>query len=260
MDNKDKLTVKVIISQPVEFEDFTISLFCLAGEYNHFIVKQDIPVSPDHVKLYIKNNKDGCIEIDLFAMTPAVLPLMEHACSVIDFCEYLKGIVTFLIGNNNNFKEIIKKTTYDNLSKFLEPFAKDNSSQINISATTNGDIKFIFGFNGTEAKTAQNRAIKALDEIKESVQGERYAVLLHWYPAINDPSSKAEDKAVIKSIHKGQVKVIMNDEIRSRMLSAKSNIFKTQYIVDVYVQAVEDKPTIYEILKLEAIIYPETFY
>jgi hypothetical protein len=259
MDNKEKLTVKVINSQPVELEDFTISLFCLAGEYNYFIVKQDIPASPDHVKLYIKNNKDGCIEIDLFAMTPAVLPLMEHACSVIDFCEYLKRIVSFLIGNNNNFKDVIKKTTYENLSKFLEPFAKDNSSQINISATTNGDIKFIFGFNGTEAKAAQKRAIKALDEIKEPIQGEKYAVSLYWYPAINDPGSKAEDMAVIESIHKRQVKVMMNDEIRSRMLSAKSNIFRTEYIVDVNVQAVKDKPTIYEILKLEAIIYPDAF-
>lgn len=142
-----KLTIKIKNNRPVELLDLTESLLSL-GEYKRFIAANP-DAGAQNVRLYVKEIRAGSIVADLVALVavgaPMALPYMGNAVTILDFAGYLRDSYEYLIGNRPDKRAELQKADYTNLSKLIEPVAKDNGSQINITATDGGNVHINFG-------------------------------------------------------------------------------------------------------------------
>ncbi len=76
-------------------------------------------------------------------------------------------------------------------------------------------------------------------------------VVLHWYQARHDLSSKAGDRAIIESLSKKPVKVLFaSDYLKAQMLFVEENPFEYAYLVDVMVETVNERPVLYKVIDL----------
>ena len=244
-----KLTIEFKNNKPVELIDLTKSLLSLSDEYNRFILKEGNKIS-DETKLYIKEIKTGSIITELITYAPYCLPFIEYSKIIFNFAAFLKDYYEALLGKKEgNFKDFEKKD-YENFNNFIEPTAKENGSQF-IFYTTGDNNKINVAFNSTEANAIQNNISKKQNSLKETISGLKEKVVLYWYQARNDLNSKAGDKSIIESISKNPVKTIIDDQrIKSEILSSLENPFNTAYLVDVKIETINDRPVIYNIVRL----------
>jgi hypothetical protein len=76
-------------------------------------------------------------------------------------------------------------------------------------------------------------------------------VLLVWYQARTDIKSKVGNKGIIEEISKKPLNITFeNEALKEELIHGDINPFRTAYIVDVKVMTVQEKPTVYKILKL----------
>jgi hypothetical protein len=101
-----------------------------------------------------------------------------------------------------------------------------------------------------DANALQNKLRKKIETLKEPVTGLKEKVVLYWYQARNDPKSQAGDRAIIESISKGPVRTVVNENTKSEMLSGPENPFQLAYLVDVEVETINSKPSIYKVSNL----------
>ena len=155
MTEEYKLTIEIKNTKPVELIDLTDSLLSLADEYKRFLVSQAGPVLSEEIKLYVKEIKTGSIITDIIAIAPGALPFAEYAMTLIDFSGYIQKAVKFFLGDKEEDPKLDKRS-YENLSRFLEPVAKDNASQLNCHTTINGDVNLVLNVGSIEANALQN--------------------------------------------------------------------------------------------------------
>lgn len=255
MSNDMKMTIEIKNTKPVELIDLTQSLTSIADEYRKFLVTSECSVDPDGVKLYIKEIRGGSIITELQANSPYPLPFIENAATIIQYAEYLKKLYDYLAGRTGKPEKPIDKQTFQNMSNIIEPIAKDNGSQFNIGAITiNGDVKVSIHLNSLEANAVQNTVRREIEKLKEPDTGIHEQVLMYLYQARNDISSTTGDKAIIESIHTGPVKTIfIDDKIKAKALSDKSNLFKKAFIVDVSVETIAGVPKLYKVSEIHDI-------
>ncbi|MBU2538801.1 MAG: hypothetical protein KKH22_10190 [Proteobacteria bacterium] len=249
MNDEYKFTIKISNTKPVELIDLTNSLFGIGDEYKRFIIKTDGAHAEEEVKLFIKEIKTGSIVADIVAMAPYALPIIQHGLTIISFADYLKKGINYFLGKEKKEPEL-ERANYENYSNILEPVAKDNGSQLNLSTTVNGDVNVFVNINSVEANAVQNGIRKKLDSLNEPVYGRKNKVLMYWYQARKDTKSKAGDRAIIESISSMPVKAIMDELIKKEVLSSAENPFKMAYVVDVEVETIKNKPAVYKILEL----------
>lgn len=249
MNENPILTLEIQNDQPVELVDLVSSFSGFGDEYKSFIINQNRELLFPNTKLYIKEIRPGSIVADFMTLgLPTALAFMEHADNIIKFSIYLKTACDFLLGKIKE-NPIVKKISYQNLSNFVNPIAKDNASQMNCNTTINGDVNLVFNITSNDANAIQNRAQKEMDLLKEPVTGIKEKMLLYWYQARNDPKSQVGDKAIIENIQDGPVKTIfLNDSVKAKMLYDLENPFKSAYVVDVEVETIHEKPAIYKVL------------
>ncbi len=237
--------------KPVELIDLTNSLFGVADEYRRFLIREGGPPAADGVKLYVKKISSSDIIAELVTDCAGLLPIISYSKNVCDFAKYIKTALDFFLGRAKEGVEL-EKTNYENLNNILEPVAKDKASQLNITPVVNGDLNFNISINvnSIEANAAQNEIRKKLESLKEPMVGYHKKVLLYWYQARKDMKSAAGDRAIVENIYGAPVKVIMDEDVKADMLGVSENPFKMAYIVDVEVQTIRNKPTIYKIVRL----------
>lgn len=243
-------TIEIKNNQPVDLIDLTNSFSSIGDEYKRYISRisgEELASTPEEIKLYIKEIRSGSIIADLVAFAAGMIPFLEHSKTVIDFAGYLKGAYDYLLGKAQA-KPSLQKINYQNLSNFLEPIAKDTAAQMNCNTTINGDVTVYLTINSLEANAAQNTAKREIGLLKEPITGINNKVLLYWYQARNDPKSNVGDKAIIESIQSNPTKTIFNnDNIKSQMIYGE-NPFKSAYVVDVEIETIQGKPTLYKIM------------
>lgn len=244
-----RLTVEIKNSEPVELIDLTNSLLSLGDEYKQFIINSDGPVAGEEIKLYIKEIKTGSIITDLIAIAPGTLPMVTYAKTVIGFSEHLNNIINFFLKNHGD-EPVMNKRNYENMSKFLEPVAKDNASQLNLNITVNGNVDKLLSINSMETNALQNTFRKKIEGLQETSTGLKEKVLFYWYQARNELESQVGDKAIIESISHAPVKAIIEESIKAHMLSGDESMFKLAYVVDIDVETINGKPKIYKVINL----------
>ena len=256
MEDKMKLTIEISNKRPVELTDLAKSMLSLGDEYRRFLAAHDAHIEADDVKLYVKEIRSGSIIQELVAMAPYALPFIEHANTIVGFAKHLKLAYDWLTGRSNEKPEAIEKTTLQNLSSIVEPVARDNGSQANFAAVNvQGDFVVNLHMTSTEANAAQNAIRRELETSREPVTGIHEEVVMYWAQARNQPESQAGDKAVIERLYKGAVRVrFANDGLKTKILYDEPHPFNKAFIVDVAVDAIEDKPVLYKVLALHEVI------
>jgi hypothetical protein len=243
------LSVEILNSQPVELIDLTESLLSLSVEYKRFVARStDLYIASDP-KLYIKAIRSGSIYADLVAgIVPFVAPLWEQRESIGEYAKWLKNAYDYYKGLSKE-KPALDKTSYQNLSTFLQPVAKDSAAQLNVNNTVNGQQTVNININSMEANAIQNLIRNDLALLKEPTARPYEKVVLYWYQAKNDPQSTTGDKGIIESIAPYPIKVVfMEDTLKTQMLYKDENPFKSAYIVDVVVETVDNKPVLYKVV------------
>ncbi len=249
MEDEAKLSVLLNNTQPVELLDLTESLLSLGAEYKRFVFRRSDLYAPSDVKLYIKEMRTGSIWTELVSSSvPFVAPLFENRESIIEFGQFLKSVYDYYKGAKTE-KPQLDKASYNNLSNFLQPVAKDNGAQLNVSNTVNGQQIVNINITSLEANGIQNLLRRDILQLQEPVAKLHEKVVLYWYQAKNDLQSSTGDRGVIESLAPQPVKVIFSpEELKANMLYNEKNIFKLAYIVDVMVETVENKPVLYKVV------------
>lgn len=129
--------------------------------------------------------ESGSILATLQALSPLALPFLENAQTVINFAKFLKQFYSTLLGHRGG--QELARHTYTNLSAIVEPVAKDNAAQMNVSTVINGDVTIYPNLSSLEANAAQNGARKALALDQAAVTGAHQQVVLLLYQALAEP-------------------------------------------------------------------------
>jgi len=239
------LSISIQNTKPVELGDLTKSLSALADEFQRHLIENDPEASAADVRLYVREIKTGSIVADVIAISPQLLQGISYLNAVIGFAKHSKAAYDYLTGKSNDKPEL-DKTSYENFANIVEPIAKDHGAQLNVNAPQ-GNV--VINLNSTEANAAQNSARKEIEKLQSSTSRLHEKVLLYWYQARAEPTSKAGDKGIIESISPNPVKVICaTDQIKLQMIFDLENPFKEAYVVDVIVETIKGKPALYKII------------
>jgi hypothetical protein len=249
---ENKLTVRICNQKPIELVDFTECLLGVGQQYIRFLAKNPEIAESKDIRLYVKEVRPGSTIADLIPLAPYALPIIENANSILGFAGYMLAFGKFLLGKDEK-PQNIEKTDYDQFNKIVNPIAKDSSSQFNLTAVINGDVKLnqTFNIGHVEANAIQNGIARQLQMLKAPVERLQKKVLLYWYQARNDPKSKFGDMSIIESISQIPVKTIFAfDALKYEMMFGdKSNPFHYAYIVDVMVDTIQGKAAAYKIIE-----------
>jgi hypothetical protein len=163
----EKLTVEIKNTSPIELQDLTESFLSLSNQYKKFALSRPETKLPHEAKLFIKEIKTGSIVADLITYSPLVIPFIAEANTLMAFCDNLKKLYDYFLGKNDSKPEKIDKTDCKELSAIINPVAKDNGSQINLTYHQNAPLQISIHMNSTEANAAQNSISRFVDTLKE---------------------------------------------------------------------------------------------
>ena len=238
--------------QPVELSDYAESLNALSDEFRRYGGLRVDALGNDDTRLFVKELRNGSLIADLVVLVPLYVTYAEHVSGVASFCEYLHRGYKYLLGSRGEKPPRLDQANIENLSKIVNPVAKDAGAQINIGTLNYAPVITI---NSVEANAVQNGARREIELLREPVTGIREKVLLYFFQTRNDARTPARKetgwRGVIESVWRHPIKVVFgNQDVKSRILSGKNNLFKEAYVVDVSVETVHGKPALYKILEL----------
>jgi hypothetical protein len=250
-----KLTIKIANKDPINLFDLTVGLQSLGKLYEDFTGRTS------EAKLFVKEVRQGSIEIDLISfVTASVLPLLSNVNNIIQFCDYLCMLI-----------KICKKEKVqpeDTKPYLPAPTSKDikHFEDVLGIAQTNPDNEFSFGAHDMANNTIYSNcqfygtdAIQMKKNISEISKNENITVmqkmLFQWVQA-NFDDSKTGNKGKIENITAEPLKVIFDDDATKKQMTTSTDSIEWQnkyYFVDVEIQYSDNKPKAYKILKN----YPE---
>ncbi len=253
LDFNDKLQITINNTKPVVLTDLTMALLGVGQQFERFIENEAADQGQLCSELFIKEVKSGSIIVELVAQAMPVVPLLWQGGSIGEWVNYAKSVYDWLGGKSGQPPKEVTKQDLKQWSNILEPVAKDNSSQLNFTVSSGGQVINQFIISSEHANALQNsikREIGLLNEPDDHVQRKR---VMTWYQTKFDDTSQTGNKAVIESISKSPVKVIFENNAVKRALMAGDPRFKKPwnelaYIVDVKVQTVQSIPKVYTII------------
>lgn len=246
------LSITIKNSEPVELSDFAQSMLSLSDDYTTRYTSN--PKQP--AKLYIKELRNGSIIAELAPLLAFTGDLLGNFDSIKSYAEYLSETINWLLGKDKK-PENINQHQMTNIAHIVNPVAQDHGAQMNIGVINveKGGTVNVININSNDANIIQNRAReerKQLQNIDKTVEaGEYKNVLMYWERIAKETDT---DRAIIESISKKPVKVLMPEEIKEKIGLTAQYPFQYAHIVDVMVETIEGKPKLYKIIK-----YHESF-
>lgn len=96
--------------------------------------------TPEWRKNYCKRIESGSIVATLVPTVEQMTWLWEHRGDVAGFVTHIKDIAEYLLGSAPVAKALIGKKEIERTAQIVEPVAKDNGAQFNISARDNSRV------------------------------------------------------------------------------------------------------------------------
>ena len=254
IDFNNKLEVTIKNEKPVVLTDLTMSLLGVNQQFQRFLETETNQDYQPSTELYIKEVRSGSIIVELVALAMPIVPLIWEGGPLSQWVLQAEAIVHWFLGKLDTPPKDLSKNDLKQWNSILEPVAKDNGSQLNLTVSDGGKVINQFFINSQEANAAQNqiqREIENLEDPDEHIQKRKVMV---WYQTKFDTESHTGDKAIIEAISKKAVKVIFeNNAVKEAMLKGDERYskpwHKLAYIVDVEVQTVNGSPKLYTVLK-----------
>lgn len=239
--------------QPIELLDLTKSLVALSTNFDRYTSENGENKENREAKLYVKEIRSGSIIIELIELaTVGVIPFAENINTILDFATYFKSSVNFFLKGEGKNPEL-GPSEFKEISTIVSPIAKDKGSQLNISTTVNGNVTINFNLNSNESTAIQNIFNRELKKLKlpEISDKSEDRVVLTFYQARSDKTSKIGNKGTIESLNKKPMNIVFDtEELKTEILHSDVNPLKTAYLVDVKIETINEKPSIYRIIKL----------
>ena len=250
-----KLSIKISNKKPIELNELTNSLNCLAREYDTYC-NNELNLPKSDRNLEIVKLEQGSLLIEL---APAVVPLIQEINSVYCFGKYFIETIDFFTGKKDaKLNDKFSKKNCDNVSGFFNQSANDAGSNIHIKIE--GDNNRIFldrQIDSVESNAIQNQLYKHRNNLLEQEPQILHKVQFYWSVASFNLKNvdKNSDKGIIEKIDKKQRKVFFqNNEDKEIMTKFNSSLNKDWqnlvYIVDVEALKLQDVIKIYKILKV----------
>jgi hypothetical protein len=248
-----RLVIKIENKHPIELFDLTKSFVSLASQFNSYTEKHADSKENREAKLYVKEIRSGSVILELVELaTIGIIPFIENTNTIVQFVQHFKSIANYFLKNEGSKPELCS-TDYKDFSTILNPVAKDNGSQFNMSTTINGNVELHFHIDSMESNALQNMFKKELDQLRlpEQINEITSSVLLTWFQARNDTKSEFGNKGVIEEISQKPLNITFdNEEIKEKILHSDINPFNTVYVVDINIQTIQDRPVAYKIVRL----------
>jgi hypothetical protein len=205
-------------------------------------------------ELFIKEVRSGSIIIELLAQAAPVVPLLWEGGPLDQWVNYARDVVMWLTGKLDAPPKEVTKQDLRQWNNILEPVAKDNGSQMNISVSDGGTVNNTIVINNIQAGAAQSRIqreLKALEEPEDHIVRNR---VMTWHQTRFTDDNATGDKAIIESITKSPVKVLFDNKAIKKAMTEDDPRFQKPwqhlaYIVDVSVQYINSVPKVYTITR-----------
>lgn len=264
MAEQPKLTIKLKNQQPIELTDLTTSFSAIARQYSKFAVGFDDVSNRSEAKLFVRELRTGSIIADLVpyaqdigAVAHAVAPYTEDAKKVLGFAKYLKTGMDALLERKKPPAELTTRDLRD-FNQILEPIAKDPGAKFQFIATDGATQHIHINLDSSDTNTIQNQASKQIELMKEPEQKRFNNRLMYWHSATRGKPSKTSDKAIIETVSRKPMPVIItNPEIKEKMLAGRENPFLIGFLVDVELMIVRGEVRGYNILELHGALEDE---
>jgi hypothetical protein len=246
-----RLVIKISNKDPIDLMDLTNSLSSFATQFSKFVEINGQFKEAKEAKLFVKEIKSGSVIVELVEYaTISVLPFLENTNTIIEFSKYCSKVFNYFL-NGEGQKPDLTKNDIKDFSSIIEPVAKDNASQLNISSVVNGNVYLTINYDSRESNAIQNSLNREREMLKEAIIDDNVfeKVLLVWFQARGDLKSKAGNKAIVEDISKKEMNIIFDDDsIKEKMLLSETNPFKKAYVVDLKIMNANGKPTAYKII------------
>lgn len=129
----------------------------------------------------------------------------------------------------------------------VEPISQDVGGNMIFHASGNGTINI--NINQSEANLISRRGENWIAQQKIPTKQTYTKEIFYWYQTRDTFSNKTGDKGIVESITKRPVNIyISNEEIKSKMIEGE--FFNKYYLVDLVVDDIEEKPSLYRIINL----------
>jgi len=129
-------------------------------------------IASEDVRLYIKEVRDGSVIADLVALAQQLSLAPPDLAWIVQFADQLNKLYDFFRGGDSAAPPPpLEKTEYDRLAQIVDPVAKDNGGQLNISAASGAVVNVNIALNSTEANAIQNRIRRFRDRLPDTLTG-----------------------------------------------------------------------------------------
>jgi hypothetical protein len=233
---------------PMELVRLTESLSALAASFARYADRNGLAINGDDVRLYVKEIRSGSIVVELVALAKTVPMVIEQARSILDFARFLSETIRYFRGEVSAPPPDATTKDAQDVKQLLGPVAADPKASLQIAARDNSTVNVtVLNLTSNDANAVQNRATNFVAQRAAPVSGVQRQMLFYWYQARDQRAAKAGDLGIIEAISARAVKtLITSDEVKEQMLGEA--LFRKAYVVDVDVQTISGKPSLYKIL------------
>lgn len=247
------LNIEIKNHEPLELTELTKSLIALSNQYNLNAEKNGYSQTERNAKLYVKKIESGSVLLDLIEFgSSSVIPFMESTNTIIGFAQFLGDTIQYFLKSKGEKPELSIQDCRD-ISQIVAPIAKDNSSQLNVNVTVNGNVTNYVSINSNDSNALQNIMKREIKERLELKNGDiiENAIMI-FAQTRNQIAGKSGNKAIIDdALPKKAINVIIPDRrLKKQLIRGNENPYNYSYLVDVKIKTANDVITAYEILKL----------
>lgn len=242
------LVLTITHEGPLELVRLTDSLSALSTSFARYADRNGLAINGDDVRLYVKDIRSGSIVVELVALAKTVPMVIEQARSILDFARFLSETIRYFRGEVQTPPSDTTTKDAQDVKQLLGPVAADPKAGLQIAAHDSSTVNVtVLNLNSNDANAVQNRATNFIAQRAAPVTGVQRHMLFYWYQARDQRAAKAGDLGIIEAISQRAVKtLISSDEVKEQMLGEA--LFRKAYVVDVDVQTINGKPSLYKII------------
>jgi len=271
------LALNFRIEGPVELSELTAALDAFHRQYSRHLRLTQLTHSgqrpgSDETKLYVRKLETGSVFTEMvpwvegaITASTALMPLLEYHEAFRDYLTFAKHLIDAFLNKSEMPEHSEAKCVSSDFADVLAPVARRRNGSLEIALkheTPEGEkTEMLCSFTSDEAMRARTRALELARDRDESRAD--YSNVILYLPQLNSqthPQSPTHtaDRGVIERIHSKPLKVVwVSEQDSMRVKSAQGNPLRNSYLVDVNVERVQGKPSVYCVVRLHEIFPPE---
>lgn len=247
-----ELLVRLANTKPLELVDLGQSFEALGQLYTEFVHSKRYEHIADNAHLYVLDLRSGSIIASLKGILDQASFVFDHLEVLTGFLSNLNDLIQFFTAQEPRKELSVTRSEAMQLSKIVEPVAKDGGAQIVFEIKGNtGPVTVNNIIVASErANAIQNNVRRFLGPaIPES--GNFESEVLYLQQMRGDSETSLGDRGIIEKFSRRPVKLhFMNPKVKAAIVDQPENPFKMAYIVNGEVSTARGEPALYKITEV----------